>query len=436
MINNVVLDVFIGLIFVFLLYSLLATIIQELIASRFGLRARMLQKALRRMLEDGDDTRTNYTIINYWNELADNISRFFNPFDDNNTFLKKFYSHPSIKYLGEGKLFKKPSYLHAHNFSQTIIHLLRGENYDGSTQNESSLIKQSLNSGQFSVGQQTISVNPQTLKQLNMLFADARQDSFVFKHKLEDWFEETMDRTTGWYKKQTQLILILIGFFLAWTFNVDTIAITKILMKDKKAREQLVELAISRQKEYGGILDSVKTTIIKKEIKANDTTTTIVDSIIKTSPSDKFIDTMRKSLQKDAMEVQGILGLSGIPSVSDSSSCSEAVAVLDSALARETDSARRQKLDSLKRKAYECCLKGTKVSSPYQKNGFLKFIGWLLTALAVSLGAPFWFDLLNKFIKLREAGPKAGNMSAIDSGAINNTGNNPIKDNTNSDIRG
>ncbi|HXQ72885.1 MAG TPA: hypothetical protein VN844_20475 [Pyrinomonadaceae bacterium] len=30
-------------------------------------------------------------------------------------------------------------------------------------------------------------------------------------------------------------------------------------------------------------------------------------------------------------------------------------------------------------------------------------VGWLLTALAISLGAPFWFDLLNKFIVIRSA---------------------------------
>jgi hypothetical protein len=28
-------------------------------------------------------------------------------------------------------------------------------------------------------------------------------------------------------------------------------------------------------------------------------------------------------------------------------------------------------------------------------------LGWLVTALAVSLGAPFWFDLLNKFMVIR-----------------------------------
>jgi len=31
----------------------------------------------------------------------------------------------------------------------------------------------------------------------------------------------------------------------------------------------------------------------------------------------------------------------------------------------------------------------------------LRIIGWLVTALALSLGAPFWFDMLNKFIVVR-----------------------------------
>src|SRR5262249_26918130 len=30
--------------------------------------------------------------------------------------------------------------------------------------------------------------------------------------------------------------------------------------------------------------------------------------------------------------------------------------------------------------------------------------GWLLTAIAGSLGAPFWFDILNKVINLRSSG--------------------------------
>jgi hypothetical protein len=37
--------------------------------------------------------------------------------------------------------------------------------------------------------------------------------------------------------------------------------------------------------------------------------------------------------------------------------------------------------------------------------GGWELIGLLLTAFAVSLGAPFWFDLLNKFVNLRASGP-------------------------------
>jgi hypothetical protein len=36
----------------------------------------------------------------------------------------------------------------------------------------------------------------------------------------------------------------------------------------------------------------------------------------------------------------------------------------------------------------------------------VQILGWILTAAALSLGAPFWFDLLNKFINLRGAGEK------------------------------
>jgi len=34
------------------------------------------------------------------------------------------------------------------------------------------------------------------------------------------------------------------------------------------------------------------------------------------------------------------------------------------------------------------------------------FLGWILSALAISLGAPFWFDMLNKIMKLRSTGVK------------------------------
>ena len=35
-----------------------------------------------------------------------------------------------------------------------------------------------------------------------------------------------------------------------------------------------------------------------------------------------------------------------------------------------------------------------------------KLMGWIVTALAISLVAPFWFDLLRKLVNLRSSGNK------------------------------
>jgi len=35
-----------------------------------------------------------------------------------------------------------------------------------------------------------------------------------------------------------------------------------------------------------------------------------------------------------------------------------------------------------------------------------KILGWIVTALAISLGAPFWFDLLKKLVNIRNSGNK------------------------------
>lgn len=433
MFNNVVLDVFIGLIFIFLLYSLLATIIQEVIATWFSLRARMLQKALRRMLEDGDPKSRFYllnsTFIGFFIELGNLFARFFYPFRKKENLIKEFYDHPSIKYLGEDKFNKKPAYLHAHNFSQTLIQLLRGETYDGRTENESNLIRQALdNNG--------LKINEQTLKQLKMLFADAKQDSYIFKQKLEDWFDETTERSTGWYKKQTQILLVIIGFSLAFAFNVDSIAIAKILTKDKKVREQLVELAISRQKEYGSILDTIsKTTTIRRE-KKTDTTITTTDSIIRSKSSNPYLDTVYNQLKEDAFFVQGILGLKGIPVPLDSLLCKKIDAVFDSMYKAASNDAEKKKIILVKNQTEKYCTEFQELNSPYQKNIWLKYLGWLITALAISLGAPFWFDLLNKFVNIRGAGPKPKNISAYDNPAITGPDSNPVTNNRNQEIRG
>jgi hypothetical protein len=48
-----------------------------------------------------------------------------------------------------------------------------------------------------------------------------------FIEKLESWFEDFMNRVTGWYKRQTQALLFIIGVSVAVLFNVDPIEISQ-----------------------------------------------------------------------------------------------------------------------------------------------------------------------------------------------------------------
>jgi hypothetical protein len=114
MFNNVALDVFIGLVFIFLLYSLLATILQEMIATRLAFRAKVLEKAIIRMLED---SQTDNHM-----PFGDRIDGFLHIVGLKNILKNApvapwFYAHPLIKYLGEDNYYSKPAYLHAENFS-------------------------------------------------------------------------------------------------------------------------------------------------------------------------------------------------------------------------------------------------------------------------------------------------------------------------------
>ena len=40
----------------------------------------------------------------------------------------------------------------------------------------------------------------------------------------------------------------------------------------------------------------------------------------------------------------------------------------------------------------------------FAKTVWNHLLGWIVTVLAISLGAPFWFDVLNKIMNLRNAG--------------------------------
>ena len=492
--GNVALDVFIGLVFVFLLYSLLATIIQEMIATRLAFRAKVLEKAILRMLEDGKTT-TPYPYVDRLNGILHLFG--FKNFLKGKKVAPWFYAHPLIKYLAEDNYYSKPAYLTASNFSKVIIDLLKGFGQPESQSIQS--IHDSITAGIIhklpinissieadianpaitvlrlsnpdlptpaELAIETVALNINTALFLRSIWQDSGADITVFKVKLEQWFNDTMERSTGWYKKYTRLILFVVGLITAIVFNVDTIAIHRILSTNKTAREQMVQMAISNKEKYNpenfkkigndvssdSLLNETYKMVANDAAKANDIlglgrpwkdSCKSCDSTFKCgekkSAFNKTIDSLNKekviiesltltldSSKKEMRLKDSLLGIK--PAISAKIQLKKNTALLKSIIFK-TDSLLKTHnsqglltLKEMEQFSSRCdyILKETETwfkYNPNQTGGLETLLGWLITALAITLGAPFWFDLLSKLINIRGTGNKT------DPAAPANTGN-------------
>ena len=189
----------------------------------------------------------------------------------------------------------------------------------------------------------------ETIKFIRSLLDDSQNDLEKFKVYIEQWYDDTMERVSTWYKRRLQIITFVIGFFIAAIFNVDTIAIVKKLADDPILREQMVAMA----------KDFVEDEEVKKIVAG------IKDPKAVTDTSGTQIDTVKFNQL-----------------VKFTKTANDASSVL-----------------SIKLNQEKFC--GIVYLS------WSGFLGWLITAIALSLGSPFWFDILNKLVKLRTASQPA-----------------------------
>jgi len=304
-----------------------------------------------------------------------------------------FYNHPLIKFLGEDKYNSKPSYIKKEAFSKVIIDLLKGKNLQPGDDIKP-LIQKSIDDGKFAWDNTPI--DKETLNYIRSVWTDAQGEVDVFRKSMEQWFDETMERCSGWYKKHTQYILLGIGFLIAVAFNVDSISIEKKLQKDPALRATIVQQADAFTKAHPNLYQERISDLNKNNLPSytqHDSATNKVkaDSIAR-AKSDSLINRGKELTHKadslingDIAKVNGMLGLgwSGLK-LTDSVSCKVCIC---------------EETSGFWSSFWSCLKCGFNVVGKC----LLMFLGWLITALALSLGAPFWFDLLNKLMKLRNS---------------------------------
>ncbi len=448
MFNFALLDVAIGLIFIFLVYSLLATSINEVIATLFSLRARMLKIAIRdRMLAE---TKKHAPFVSIGRGFLAFISEFLffitgRPEKPNST--KKigdwFYEHPLIKSYGASGLFKLPSYIPNKNFSVVITELL-GKEFDrrlndiieikllqkipGQTRESITVdlayagilvkIKEIIDFYQYhykhlGVAPEGSIIDKETSQLLALQIKEGLFTLEGFVKKSEEWFDNTMNRASGWYKRQSQAILFVIGIVMAVVFNVDSIMISSRLNEDPEARMLLLDYALKEKeklKEHPQLkIDTPNRTLVL------DTSETAKEYIARLN---KAIDTVKNEIAslKTPNDIIG-LGWGDYGRKNDSlklilryykKELRDTIG-LDTALWKNPEK-NKAILDIMLSR------RGTKICYIISECGNVrKIIGLFITAFAICLGAPFWFDLLNKFTKIRGTGKKEGSDAATPS---------------------
>ena len=311
MFGSEVLDVAIGLILIFLLLSLVCSSIREAFETVLRHRSSDLERGIREMF--GDRTQTGM--------VAD------------------FYRHPLIEALFRGdyvpgKTRNLPSYIPAHTFSLALMNLLisRHTPQTENAQHEASEAER------FELFRQAVAKLPagSRLKgAMQPLIAVSNGDLTRLRAEIEQWFNSSMDRVSGWYKTRTQIIIAVIGLTLAAVMNVDSLAIVRYLDTNQTARSVLINRAAQVRSEPG----------------LKPSTSELSDPI-------------------GWIERQGGLPLGWV-------------------LHEQPGQAHGDFERDWRR-------------PPLTLSSWLaKIAGIFFTAFALSLGAPFWFDLLNRFMVVR-----------------------------------
>ncbi|MEM1358535.1 MAG: hypothetical protein AAGF89_10060 [Bacteroidota bacterium] len=384
-----ILTVVIGIIFVLLLLSLLATTMMELLSSFFSLRGRNLTKALRNMLASSDNNEI----------LVDEFQR------------NSLYRHLTQQYGQRSKGFTAPSYMSAETFQSILLDvILKGEGTEKLEEKIDQLPDDDLRN---------------VLKQL---LRESGGQLDLFRLEVQNWYNNVMDRAAGWYKRYTQKILLFMGLGIAIVFNADTIAIYDRLSNDPETLEALANAAEQYVK-------------AREQAEAMPTTTTETLPPATTNLPDNSLDPSNAASPTDTAPATAppvTTTPSNDPSPADPSFGDRApfdpfdttaanTTPLNSATLAPTtyrsgskeDIAQRdfqQSLDELK------SLLNNEIAEVKQPLGLgwgeeqisdlgtydwlSKIFGFILTALAVSLGAPFWFDLLKKLVNIRSSGAR------------------------------
>ncbi|MEJ7678405.1 MAG: hypothetical protein WKG06_11205 [Segetibacter sp.] len=187
---------------------------------------------------------------------------------------------------------------------------------------------------------------PATVNITNSITTAIKSDIDHFRERLERWYDTNSDRLTGRFKRTKALPkTIIVAIVITVALNVDSVEISKYFYNHRDESKQFADYTLNT---YGSYRERVEK--IRSDITKNNTDTAT-------------IQTLNNNMEQVKRDIDSL----------------------------------QASLPSQLPMGWE---KNTK--APWGN----RIPGWIATILAITLGAPFWFDILNKIANLRSNGPK------------------------------
>lgn len=298
------LETSIGLIFIYLILSLIATAITEAFLGFYQSREKNLRRALLTFFQESDKKTSQFT-----DKSEINLSTYF-------------FGQPLYKSLNPGNDGKRtPSLLTGNSF----IIILKAALDD-------------LDPRQEDFEKTLEKIHPEPLRRMFLsIWKQSEKKKELFYYDIENWFKIATEKSRDWFKWHAFAVSFVVGFIIAVFANADTNRMITVITFDTEVRRNLIDMASDYTKGDDQF---------SKNLKANS----------------EELYTQITTIQKTS-----VLGWKDLPSL--------------------------QKTGDFFSSIFWC------------EN--LEYIlqripGWIITVFAISIGAPFWFDLLHKLVGLRK----------------------------------
>ena len=195
--------------------------------------------------------------------------------------------------------------------------------------------------------QNLLSLADQSRLKAESLEAEVRQ----LETEVANWFDQSMERASGVYRRNAKGVALLIGLLVALLINADTLHMMSRLSKDTLLRETIAQTADQ----------------------------TVQNVPISTNPSPD----------------QAASNLTGAKLDTVKSAVNKALDEIPLPIGWDTINTREQKIAD------------RQWSIPFLRRA----IGWSITGVALSMGASFWYDLLQRVIQVRGTGGRPNDKS-------------------------